>query len=891
KFDVKDFISSVSEQLISKSAQGSGPYDPKPFIANFEAAVDKLITIRKDVQANTEQMEKSVRIAEREYSKKMAELNKGFEAVGTNFSGMESKMNEVGRTAIRIGEQLESITLERQRAQAAYDLIDYYNQFSRGDTSRLDALKKENGREGRRQVAIILRRLNTVAKEVDLPSADKTREAIDRYCERFEKEMLYLFDKSYRRGDPKLMNHVAQTLLEFNGGTSCVQVYVNQHDFFINRVAKGVDTNANSALWNSLADPDASPPKSETALADLLSEIRSTMGQEAEIVRAVFPNPPFVMQVFLQRVFAQSIQQHMESLLNRGNAISDLAFLRILQLVHVQTSALVDDLKTYELSAIVLAPRGTSEYRAATAAGVTGASGGPQTMTAMLETAMEELFVPYTEGYRYLERESKSLAELYGDRLSAFTRYHARAQEGDKSTMFGRMMTAAGATGTSSAAAAALMRFGGINKGTPAPAEKPEEDPAREEDGILSIDVAEQMLKWHAEAIGRCVELSSPNDVPKHTFSLFRVLTDALGVGYIEIALETARVRLQANDTKTEPNLSILAVLRSVDLICHLWQQYVNIALFPLASSSVVVRREMAVFNNQTVSRIEGAANAVMQLIIDTTVSWLRSQLDKQKRVDFKPRNDDEAFARVNTEPCIASCEFLERVRDAAKQHLSGRNLEIFLTEIGVAFNGLLLEHLKKFPISATGGLILAKDLKSYQDVAESFALPSLHERFEFLRELGNLFLVRPEVLKQYITENALGRIDTALLKPYLVQRADWGQVEKVFSDLGFPNGEGAGEDSIAPNSAKGLGFRDRFGGRLSTMIKDLDLDRMRLGENINMPAITSGFGGLSNRMSGMQVSAGISSGMGARMSAFAGNYSWSNGAFGAGQRTSGGSS
>ena len=70
------------------------------------------------------------------------------------------------------GEQLETVHIERQRAQAAHDLIDFYNQFAKDDTSRLDALKKE-GRDGRRQVAIILRRLNTVAKEVDLPSADK----------------------------------------------------------------------------------------------------------------------------------------------------------------------------------------------------------------------------------------------------------------------------------------------------------------------------------------------------------------------------------------------------------------------------------------------------------------------------------------------------------------------------------------------------------------------------------------------------------------------------------------------------------------------------------------------------------------------------------------------
>jgi len=70
------------------------------------------------------------------------------------------------------GEQLESVHIERQRAQAAHDLIDFYNQFSRSDTARLDTLKKE-GREGRRQVAVILRRLMTVAKEVDLPIAEK----------------------------------------------------------------------------------------------------------------------------------------------------------------------------------------------------------------------------------------------------------------------------------------------------------------------------------------------------------------------------------------------------------------------------------------------------------------------------------------------------------------------------------------------------------------------------------------------------------------------------------------------------------------------------------------------------------------------------------------------
>jgi exocyst complex component 5 len=95
---------------------------------------------------------------------------------------METKMNEVGRTAIRVGEELETVHQQRQRAQAAYDLIDFYNQFSRDDTSRMDALKKE-GKEGRRQVAILLRRLGTVAKEVDLPNSEKV---CDMLCEQLQ---------------------------------------------------------------------------------------------------------------------------------------------------------------------------------------------------------------------------------------------------------------------------------------------------------------------------------------------------------------------------------------------------------------------------------------------------------------------------------------------------------------------------------------------------------------------------------------------------------------------------------------------------------------------------------------------------------------------------------
>jgi hypothetical protein len=32
-------------------------------------------------------------------------------------------------------------------------------------------------------------------------------------------------------------------------------------------------------------------------------------------------------------------------------------------------------------------------------------------------------------------------------------------------------------------------------------------------DGVLGLEMAERMLRWHAEAVGRVVELSSTGDV------------------------------------------------------------------------------------------------------------------------------------------------------------------------------------------------------------------------------------------------------------------------------------------------------------------------------------------------------------------------------------------
>lgn len=117
----------------------------------------------------------------------------------------------------------------------------------------------------------------------------------------------------------------------------------------------------------------------------------------------------------------------MEQLLNRGSSVSELAYLRMLQLAHSQTSQLVEDLKAFDLpftsarsaledSDLRRSLTGSSSAQMSTASATT--------MGQMLESAMEELFVPYTEGQRYLDRENRSLGSLYSSLLATFTRFH-----------------------------------------------------------------------------------------------------------------------------------------------------------------------------------------------------------------------------------------------------------------------------------------------------------------------------------------------------------------------------------------------------------------------------------------------------------------------------------
>ncbi|KAL7308281.1 Exocyst complex component 5, variant 2 [Mucor circinelloides] len=757
-------------------------FDSKPFIRTFESVLEELHQLRTRVQHQCNELESSAQAAEAEYKRNITDLHGAFDDVYRSYDSLESRIGDVGKTAIRIGEQLETIDKERSKASESRDIIEYFMEFQDGNTERLDTLR-QGGEEGQLKTAIIARRLNAVAKDVDNDADAKV--AIEKFCESFEKEILEEFDKAYEEGDPRVMAHCAKVLFEFNGGASCVQIYVNQHEFFMsNMKIEEIDHVRDSEDNADLSNPNLLPPEVDTSLVKLYDDIRITVRREAGIISSVFPQPATVMQVLLQRIFAQSIQDHIEHLLSRSQKYSHLAYLRTLASTHAETKRLIENLKFY-------CDKEVSLKDAADVNGLVTSASPDET----LDRCMDDLFVPYTEGDRYLRKEVESLSELFGNIVSEFLSAMQRRKMTStrNQSVLTRTLnqisstsTAAGILSPSVSSPSALNELANQTNTSTNPFEKKQpqaqQQSSRGVDAntvtvddsgftLLSPDAIMRILHIHAEAVIRCVELEDQQVLVTSLGDIYNVLVDFVGQKYLDIAMDDI---LDDLSNVKEPELACFPVIKSATDIIQLMQKHFESAMLPLIVGIPSTHRDILLLKNTFMATLERKINIVLQKSIDGITYWLSEILSRQKKNDFKPKDEEGAMMSMGTLPCMQSVDFITRVYRAASQALQGKNFEAFLRRIGNAFHSMLLEHFKKFNVTPTGGLLVTKDIAKYQEVIKMFKLPGLDERFEMLRQLGNIFVVKPEILKSILSEGYLARLDPSVLYPYLEKRIDF---------------------------------------------------------------------------------------------------------------------
>lgn len=579
-FIVKDFIETLSDAAVPASRK-SGPsssqqaFDPKPLIRTFEHALSRLNTLSEELEERENELSGAVRRAESQHNQNVESLGRKLDQAIDRFQNLDSSLNgnpnddgpdAGGNAAVRIGERLEELDRQRQRAKDAVFLIKCWQEVNeRGDLSSLEDIRSSRQEGNIVRCAHIARQLLKISSRLNpdgvvngnkpangvkrRPMAGQsrypTRELIEKFLENLEQDLLKQFDEFYRRPNYDGMRECAIALRDFNDGASVMATYVNQHSFFIDRnqlITEEITGDAE--IWERLQDPDSEPPGVEPTLQSLVDEVRIVIQEESAIIKRAFPYYDEVLVRFIQRVFQQSIQQRLEMVLGKANELSSLAFLRSLQASRTYITALVDDLKSHGLTEH---PEPVTSQIAAT-----------------LDQQLEDLFVPYFVGSSYIEREKKNLEELYTSLLLKFTIYHARRQRMPK-TYFaslaqrGKELAASArdaymdrldSTDMTGTQRAMLLRIAGIKEES---TEKKEIETS-EEDGKLSLPNAKRMLKWLAEGVGRGLELSPSNETPKDVQSLLNLLLTHMGELYLETALDAYAfspspfLRIRTND-------------------------------------------------------------------------------------------------------------------------------------------------------------------------------------------------------------------------------------------------------------------------------------------------------------------------------------------------------
>jgi exocyst complex component 5 len=838
-FIVKDFIETLTEAAVParRSAQtGQAPptsqpaasqaLDPKPLIRTLEHQLSRLKTLSEDLELRENELSANVRRAEVQHNTNIKSREKELERAIDSFHRLERTLDgdgdAGGNAAMRIGERLEELDRQRQRAQDAKFILQCWLEVSeRGDLSGLDDVRRTGGGEGKVRCAHIARQLLKISQRLDPATngakspqpngvhfangvnghghddstdspngsmrgrrngGQQPREVIEKFLEMLEKDLLRSFDDFYRRQNFDGMRECAIALRDFSDGNSVISLFVNQHQFFIDRAQLVTeDLATDTDIWERLADPDTEPPGVEPSLQSLIDEVKVVVQEESFIIKRAFPYYEEVLARFLQRVFQQSIQQRLEMVLNKADSISSLAYLRSLQASRSYLASLVDDLKAHGLTDH---PEPASSITAA-----------------VLDQQLDELFVPYLTGASYIEREKRNLSELFEGLLFKFTIYHSRRRKVQPQTYLGQL-AARGNEYISNAREvyvrrldsadlpasqkAIMMRIAGLHDKSHTVSSGQQEIDVTDEDGQLSLPFTKRMLKWLAEGVGRGLELAGGgNETPKEIRELLQLLISDMGEIYLETALDAGSdTTSAAENPKSEPDLSYITDLRAAINVLHLMLATINMLLLPLAASNLTIRRDLEKQTNSFVDRMESKIDNILQRTLDAALAWSSKLLSRQQKTDFRPKDDTNLqLDQLQSTTCHQIFTFLSRLHSRASASLSGRVLESFSLELAIGLRSLLLQHFKNYQVSLTGALVVSKDIAKYSELLRSWDLPSSFDpSLDVLSEIANLFVIGPEALRDRLRNFGTGAgglqgVEKADLRPYVLRREDSGSV------------------------------------------------------------------------------------------------------------------
>lgn len=815
-FDLFNFLESVTAETIRthdiEYPVDNAKSDPQRFEKLFGFATNQLKDLKTKVHDKLSVLTKEYN--DMDLKRKSAEENVSslLNGISDSFSTLNDKISSIGQTAIKVGERIDVLDTQLKRAQNAKELMVYFKDFTTGKTQRLDDIQDSDSFDGEYAAAVIARRLLQICEE-DIPEARQTYITTERYCEELELQQLERFDAAHKRKDYRTMNKCARILYAFNGGSTCVKSYINQCEFFMNSDKIG-DFNMSNYEENDKNNKEGDESNKRVpdvyeedkcvpnnGLIELFEEVWNNLQDEWEVIQMVFPNPIIVLSQLAQRMFAQPIQTYIEKMLDKAKSVSTLSFLQLLTWSKIETKQLVDSLAALD-------PNQSSSY-------ITGVASTP--FYNIISRANEDIFIQYLDGDKYLDIERDSLQKIcnlsFGPLITFigikpdffFSSWRkpnletASVSTGAQSPSITSPLSPSGQSvasyigyeNISSKYLQDLLDMGDSLSRKISTIVSKEDKVVNENNpgnctidiiGIIEpqVDLLHEVFKQHLAAIHRMKELLPTSQHSKEICTLLWLLIESVGKNFILAYLAYMSDLTHSLDFKNNANIPHLTVMKVAEKFLQLLQLHFHIDIVPVVSSVNAVHREAVARKNAFTVEVENSCNLLVQRHIAAIENHITQQLyAKQGKSDYCIGNDYDNENVDCTACCNYICTFLTSIHTEAALILDSVNLKAFITEIGISLHSYLLEHYRKYVINQTGALVLMRDLAKYHTTITEFQIPVLNERFEMLREIGNLFLFKVDNLPNVLTEGYLSRVDATLLMPYMKMREDWSTVNQ----------------------------------------------------------------------------------------------------------------
>lgn len=139
-------------------------FDPVPLINCLESNIAELKKFYLTIEKRVEQLTVSIESEQGDVNQKISTLAFAFDDVADAFTELDQVSDSISATALRIGKQLQSIQIERDRALDAREIVEYFLELNNtGKCSKLDSLSLSSTFDSKIAFAALLKKLNHIA--------------------------------------------------------------------------------------------------------------------------------------------------------------------------------------------------------------------------------------------------------------------------------------------------------------------------------------------------------------------------------------------------------------------------------------------------------------------------------------------------------------------------------------------------------------------------------------------------------------------------------------------------------------------------------------------------------------------------------------------------------